>query len=142
MPLLDISDTGSIAALALFTLLTLVALVTVPPVGLVMGIGLVVAVAASALGVGPQRAEAGWRVAAGAWLVTVGIVIGTVVVIVAGLWGLLDVIIQFIAGRNILSEQSRPANLVAATFEWGAGQATFATTGGGDGRFYPVPMMS
>lgn len=139
MPLLDMSDPGTLAVWAFFTLLTFVSFLIVPPVGLLMALGLGVAAVASFLGVGDQRAQAGWRAASGAWLVTVGLVVGTIVVIVAAVWGLVDVILQLLLDRNVLSEGTRPAQWVAGTFYWAADQAAFAATGGGAGQFKAFP---
>lgn len=142
MPLMNLGDTSTIVGWAFFILLTLVALVTVPPIGVAMAIGLVIAVVASVVGAGDQRAQAGWRIVAGAWIITVGAVIGFGIIVVATLWGVADIIIQGVFDRNILSESTSAAQAVAMTFNWGADQAIFATTGGGSQSFHPVPKQS
>lgn len=73
------------------------------------------------------------------WMVFIGQLIAYVIAIVALVWGFIDVIWSIISGRDDLSETSRPAGWISATFEWMAGQFIYVFTGGGDGGWRPLP---
>ena len=91
--------------------------------------------------IGDQRTQSLSRTWTFIWAIFIGSLIVQVVAVVAVVWGLVDVLWQFLTNRNDLDERSTPARLVSATINWWAGQFVYAVTGGGQGRWHAIPRF-
>jgi hypothetical protein len=89
-----------------------------------------------------KRMDALWRILAFIWITLVGYVAGTIILLVAIVWGIIDISWQLIVGTDGLDAMSTPAQIVENTLNWVAGQNIYALTGGGDGEFRALPSLS
>jgi|GEM_PF-967184 len=88
-----------------------------------------------------QRSQAVWRVLAFLYAITVGAFVTGIVTMVAMIWGLIDVVWQFLTNRNDLGEDSKPAAVVKGTLRWNIEMMVFAFTGGGPKRLEWTPSF-
>ncbi|WP_123619167.1 hypothetical protein [Halorubrum sp. CSM-61] len=86
-----------------------------------------------------QRKQALERVWTFLWQTVVGWVILLVTMFIATIWAIIDIIWQFVSGRNDLSENSTAAVWVSRVLSWNTDQTIFVFTGGGDGGWRPLP---
>jgi hypothetical protein len=86
--------------------------------------------------IGSQRTQSLWRVVAFVYGLLVSFVT-SIVVTVGFIWGVIDVIWQFITDRNDLSERSLPARIVTGVLRWNVDLLTFALTGDGEMQWLP-----
>ena len=112
-----------------------------PFIGVVLGGVAAVTFGLNRFGPGDHanRSQAIWRVFGFFYLLTVAAIITGVVTVVAFVWGLVDVLWQYIGGADGLSERSRPAKIIKATLQWDVDMLVFVTTGGGPGRLVWLP---
>lgn len=83
-----------------------------------------------------HRREAVMRVPA--FLVSIiGAFILQFVIILAIIWGIVDVLIEFVLDRDFLTEDSMPARLIRAGVMWPVDNFVFAVTGKGGPMWLP-----
>lgn len=105
------------------------------------GLLLVTAIVGTAIAmfatIGTYRMDALVRVWAFIWAWTVGSIVITVVTIIGLLWGIIDVLWQFIINSEGLSEGSRAAEIVTDTLQWGIDLVVYALTGKREFMWFP-----
>lgn len=73
------------------------------------------------------------------WANTFGYVLGFIIGILALVWGVVDIVVTLITGRDYLKASSTPAGWISATIGWLADQTIFAFTGDGQFQWAPSP---
>ena len=87
--------------------------------------------------IGGRRMDALWRVFAFLYSMFVASLIAGVVALVGIVWGVIDVLWQFLLNSEGLSEDSRPAKIVVDTLDWKVDLYTYSLTGKGDFMWLP-----
>lgn len=85
---------------------------------------------------GSNRSDALWRLVAFVWSLVAGLA-ASVVIIIGMVWGIVDVVWQFITNRDGLSSSSRPAKFVKGVITWPIDLQVYAFTGSGRMMWLP-----
>lgn len=84
-----------------------------------------------------QRSEALLRILAFFYGGFFASILAVLVMFIGLIWAVVDILVQLILDRNLLSEESRPARVVVGVLHWNISLLIFALTGSGSFEWLP-----